>query len=253
MSLHVICLCTYRTSNPRLWRDRDFAACKLIRALKGRAVSGWADVPIGPRDWVRLDRESVASAADIFGRIAAGVIAWPPSPAFLVPIPNSCTLVNSSPPKTKTLADALAKHAPNARLTVADVLRWHEPVPVSHQGAARYPEQLYPNLRLTEHLQTGSRVILVDDMLTTGGHMRAAAAFVEHCGAEVTMGICAGRSDESLVSDAFAVRVETLERFTFDPSVFDNLCESSSGPAHTVARTVVSGISLPRVKSASRS
>ena len=231
MTLDVYCCCTYRTSPPRLWTDRDFAACKLIRALKGEPLSGWANIPVA-RERIRLDASNSATAVDVFGRLVAASFHWPSRLMSLVPIPNSLnTVFSDSTPRTKTLADALSRHAAApSDLNVADVLRWREPMPSAHAWAsARYPEQLYPNLRLIRALQWQSPVLLVDDLLTTGGHMRAAAAFLEDQGATVFGGVCAGRSDAGAVTDAFAVRIERLESFTYDPSVFDDWPEQT-GP-----------------------
>ena len=56
--------------------------------------------------------------------------------------------------------------------------------------------------------------MLIDDVLTTGNHVRAAAAFLESRGATIACALCAGRSDDGLtIGDAFAVRTDSLESF----------------------------------------
>jgi hypothetical protein len=227
MSLRIICTCTYRTSPPRGWSDREFAACKLVRVLKGLPISGWADIPVDGRT-IRLDQSNAEEAFPLFARLATPHIDWQHAPTLLVPIPNSCSVAADAVPRTRCLADALVAHAGRVDLAVADVLRWREPMPAAHRwGAARYPEQLYPNLRLVRTLPARSVVLLVDDLLTTGGHLRAAAAFLGEAGARVAGGVCAGRADEHRVSDPFAARVEVLEPFVFDPSVFGRVDEAS--------------------------
>jgi len=225
--LTVVCFCTYRTRKTSNWTDRDFAAYKLMKAIKGQPVSGWADIPVEPGAWARLDGSHASAAYNIFGRMAAQLVEWAAvRPSAVVPIPNSSsTVARAESPKTRALADALVKHAQaTADVVVADVLRWSEPMGAAHACMSRrYPEQLYPFLRLIRTLPVDRAVILVDDMLTTGGHMRAVAAFLAGHGATVWGGVCAGRSDDSLtIGDAFAARVDVLEPFVFDPSLLQD-------------------------------
>lgn len=171
-SLTVFCFCTYRTRKTNNWTDRDFAAFKFIKAIKGESLSGWADIPVGPAEWAHLDASNASEASDIFGRMAVTRVDWPTfGPVALVPIPHSrCTVFAQNAPKTRLLADALVKYAANADVTVADVLRWSEPMGAAHASMSRrYPEQLYPFLRLVRTLPAKRGVVLVDDMLTTGG------------------------------------------------------------------------------------
>jgi len=49
---------------------------------------------------------------------------------------------------------------------------------------------------------------------SSGGHLRAAAAFLEVEGGDVAGALCVGRSDDGLtVDDAFAIRIDNLESF----------------------------------------
>jgi hypothetical protein len=126
------------------------------------------------------------------------------------------------------LALAVAVHLARPDVAVADVLRWAEPRASAHGYAtARYPEQLYPNLRLVRLLPTHERVVLVDDVLTTGGHMRAVAAFLTDAGAEVIGGVCGECSDDGEIADAFAPRLERLEPFQYDARLIDEWPEQA--------------------------
>lgn len=213
MSIAVTTFCTYRTRRSGAWTDRDHAACKFIKAIKGLRVSGWAYVPVGAEHF-RLDAANASIAPDIFARQAACcTVDWTQwGPLALVPIPNSnCTLNVSGSPRTLKLAAALADRLPNA--IVADVLRWSERRPPAHVvGGTRDPKQLFERLRLRTGLSPDRRIVIVDDVLASGGHVLATAAFLESHGGTIACATCAGRADDNrhVVEDAFALRVDTL-------------------------------------------
>jgi predicted amidophosphoribosyltransferase len=96
---------------------------------------------------------------------------------------------------------------------VADLLRWSEAMTPAHIAlGSRDPEDLYRRLRLRGRLPPDRRVVLIDDVIASGSHLRAAAAFLESQGATIVKAICAARADDSpVVEDAFAIRTITLE------------------------------------------
>lgn len=218
----VTCICTYRTTKAIEWSDRDFAAYKLIKTLKAKSISGWARVEVGPGEWVRFDDTNPQVALDVFGRLAASRFNWNGvGRAALVPIPNSaCTTVADRLPRTLGLAEAVLRHVRDADLVAIDALRWTEATGPAHERCARrYPEQLFPLLRLVRQVPTDRPVVLVDDMLTTGGHMLAAEAFLRAAGVSVFAALCAGVSDDRPgLLDAFASRVIDLPRSISRPS-----------------------------------
>lgn len=220
MPLQVTTFCTYRTTRKRPWSDRDYAASKFIKALKERPVNGWAYVPVG-KEHVRLDAANAADAPDIFARQATCGVKWDELGALtLVPIPNSSCAINSpDPPRTLKMANALARRIESAEAIVADPLRWREVMSAAHvAGGTRDPVHLFARLRLREAIRPDRRVVLIDDVIATGGHMRAAAAFLESQGAAIAGAICAGRADDCpSIVDAFAVHTDTLETFVMPP------------------------------------
>ncbi len=67
--------------------------------------------------------------------------------------------------------------------------------------------------------QDNANVVLLDDVLASGGHLRAAAAFLSDCGAHVIAAICAGRADDTDVGkiEPFKMRTDVLPDFVSDP------------------------------------
>jgi adenine/guanine phosphoribosyltransferase-like PRPP-binding protein len=59
----------------------------------------------------------------------------------------------------------------------------------------------------------------VDDVIASGGHLRAAAAFLRDSGADVIAAVCAGRADEAAANDVepFTMRTDVLPDFVSDP------------------------------------
>ena len=104
---------------------------------------------------------------------------------------------------------------------VFDLLRWAEAMPPAHLiGGTRDPQELYSLLRLrTRDLPRLPPVVLIDEVLASGGHLRAAAAFLADCGAQVALAICAGRAELTLgpLERPFSVRADVLPDFVADP------------------------------------
>jgi hypothetical protein len=214
MPLPVTTFCAYRTRRNGPWTDRDHAASKFIKALKEQPVSGWAYVPVG-KDHVRLDAANAAGAPDIFARQAAHGMTWEDVGALmLVPIPDSrCTVRATDPPRTIKMAAALLRCIESVDAIVADLLRWSEAMTPAHVGLGmRDAEDLFRRLRLRGPVPPNRRVVLIDDVMASGSHLRAAAAFLESQGATIVSAICAARADDSpVIGDAFAIRTITLE------------------------------------------
>lgn len=216
MPLKVFCCCTYRTSG-RDWTQRDWAACFFIKALKNKPLKGYARVPLPDGTQAYLDNTTAANAPEWFAEIVAKRIRWHTlGPVALVPIPDSsCALGNPAVPRTLAMANALADRLRD-RAVVSDILRWNAARPSVHQaGGTRDPGLLYARLRLARPAAIDRRSVLIDDVLSSGGHLQAAAAFLSRHGSDIAGGICAGRADNEFVGeDAFAMRIESIPDFS---------------------------------------
>jgi predicted amidophosphoribosyltransferase len=63
---------------------------------------------------------------------------------------------------------------------------------------ADYAETLYRNLVLLDEVR-GGHVCLVDDVVASGGHLRACAAKLRRSGVDVGIAIVGGRADDARV------------------------------------------------------
>ena len=64
----------------------------------------------------------------------------------------------------------------------------------ARKGGPRFGDQLYPHLVVAPNAAAEPRVILVDDVKTSGGHLAAAEARVREIGIKVARAICGART-----------------------------------------------------------
>jgi hypothetical protein len=216
--MRVIGCCTYPTSIP--YRRRiEHDAHDFVQAVKGRPLHGYTGVPVrGVRRVVlntHLDR-----ALEILAVLTCD-IAEPPMPLYspiLIPIPNASSTLNSEPPRTYTQAQFVARQLA-AGAEAIDLFRWREAMPSSNSaGGTRDAGELYKALvvrpEARSRLQARRPYILIDDVLTTGGHLQACDAALEHLvGRRAAIALVAGVSDDEHVEDPFAMRTREIGDF----------------------------------------
>jgi hypothetical protein len=196
-------------------RNDDFAGQKFVKAIKGQAINGYAEIPIRGRRY-RFDNNAPATARSLWSYWAADKIAelCPTGHCVLAPIPNTSAIVGT-PASYGTFALARAAAERVGRLaSVHDALRWTTAMPASHAGGTRRPEILYANLT---YLPGGSNepYILVDDVVTTSGHVQACRAMLESQGKSVIAAVCGAHTVYEQLNDVF--NVPTFHAPDFDP------------------------------------
>ena len=139
--MKVFSCCTYSTAfRPR--SEPEWLALQFVRAIKGRALKGYVDVPLPGNRLERLDHATAASVATWFGELIAQGLSWDEIGAVtLVPIPHAaCDFYAPAPPKTLPLAEARRDALPPGQAAVVDLLRWGEVIPQVHlAGGTRDP------------------------------------------------------------------------------------------------------------------
>lgn len=208
MPLTVMTYVAYRTRNFS-GDQSEYNAHKFIQAIKERTVKGYAWIPVGAVKR-KLEQSNRYHAAMWFGELAAAeILARVPAPRVLVPIPNSDCVVGTAESRTVKLAQEIAHRV---AVTIWDGLRWAEPNTPSSQGGPRDPEVLFANLRIVRRPVAGS-CVLVDDVTTSGGHFKAAAAKLQSRDMKVVLAIAAGQTVHDPVDNPFGWVEVTLDDF----------------------------------------
>jgi hypothetical protein len=213
MALLVKCCAQYLSEPVEKMRPRDYDATHLVKAVKGLPLSAnsYSDVQIDGKR-VRIREKNKDAAIEWFAAWAAQKIEHHLGTAakVLIPIPSSHTVVASPADfRTAAIAAAVARRC-TTQVSVAPILRFLHPMLRSRdeRGPRDWPT-LKGALCLTGLLPAGNPV-LVDDVLTGGGHLVAAAKILEDDGRSTALAVVCGRSLHHQLDDPFVVDDEML-------------------------------------------
>jgi phosphoribosylpyrophosphate synthetase len=222
VGVRVIGCCTHLTDVNGPWRRADYNAHDFVFAVKDRQLNGYAWIPCrGIQRYVNNGNRDLT--LQLFGEMAADIEVEPLPIAdpCLIPVPNGYATIDGPPPRTLAQARAYAVALGGAAKAV-DLFRWAHVMPsASRQGGTRDPQQLYEALRTRaeglKELVRDRPCALVDDVLTSGGHLQACAAALKDLGHRAVVAVVAGVSDQEQIGNPFGVRMEEIEDFTPNP------------------------------------
>lgn len=205
-SIKVISCCDYLTDISVGWRPVDFKTGQMVKALKGRTFKGYFETRIRGQQR-RFSQENIAEFVDFIPEHMAALARRHFETTFtLVPIPNShCTSPRQDNFRTLRLARAMGK---SAGADVCAALVFKEPQTPSSKGGSRSPVFIERAMNLIAAPKHPA--VLVDDVYTTGAHMRAACWKLSSAGVEVVGAITFGRSTKAPRENPLKAFVQSL-------------------------------------------
>ena len=210
--IRVRCRAQYITGDVDRMRQTDYDATHLVKAVKGVSLNKnqWAVVQIGKKKVTITDKNKDV-AIQWFAEWAALLVdALGSREKVIVPIPgSSVTKTFSNKFRTEVIANAIAEKC-ETPVRVYAGLRWKRPQESTRDGGTRDPMLLYDRMVVLKGLPTDD-IILIDDVYTTGGHLKAAAWCFEDRERRVLGAICCGRTIQQQLVDPFKVKKESLD------------------------------------------
>lgn len=211
MNLHA--LCHYRAKSEEWtdgWRKEDFSARNLVKAVKCKDFRGYSGVKVGDREFKIEDTPAgqsaalSASALALAGRITAAGY----KSAAVIPVPASNHIDPSQMFTGRKIAEAIQKLSPT--LVSRPVLYFDEVLEPAAAGGTRSAFQIKRHLRFVVGQIQEDAVVLIDDVCTTGGHLRGASLFLGELGYHVEDAFVIGRTTWERPESMFKVPGEAL-------------------------------------------
>ena len=220
MALYVKSMVQYLTERVERMRDSDYVTQQIVKAVKGRDPGGIQQRLILNGRTFQFGPSAPEGAVDFWTEWAASFIRAnleaPDDPLVLVPVPNSCAIAeHNNQFRTLELAQRIAGRV-GGNVIALDELRWTEQMHPANQGGTRQAYELFLRLACKLKAHAATERVLIDDVLTTGGHLQAATAKLRAQGLNVPAALICGRTSHVQIADPYNVPIEELP--DFDPT-----------------------------------
>jgi hypothetical protein len=177
------------------WDKPHWRARNLVKGVKHEPFKGYSDWTAQPAG--KIVRQYSDSAGQRLALMVAGsklvslLDAAGIAAATIVPVPSSQTIAPDGDFTGARLARAIEGRRP--ALVAAPVLHFDTPQPKAHDGGGeRRWNMILPHLRGGPGL--AGPIVLLDDVMTLGGHLRACRRFLQAQGHQVDHAFVIGRT-----------------------------------------------------------
>jgi predicted amidophosphoribosyltransferase len=182
----------------------------LVQAIKHRDFKGFSEFR-GNGKVFRVDNSAKGrkiALGMVAGALAKKIEQAGYEHATLVPIPASDHTDPCEEFTGSRLAEAIAERKDG--FVARSVLYFDEPVPRSSAGGGRNAHTIKRHLRITDSSNL-ENVVLIDDVLTTGAHVRGVSWFLQDHGIEAHDIFVVGRTTWDEPEAMFKVPVEEID------------------------------------------
>lgn len=194
------------------WEDRHYRARNLVKALKCKPFRGYSDFGATDGKQYRVDGTAEGQAVALL--IAATWVgqkmeATGLQQAFVVPVPSSAHVAPGAEFTGGRLAIAIMHLRPH--LVADPALFFAAPMVPSSEGGGRNSHAVEANLRGGEALYGSSPIVLLDDVYTTGAHLRGTARYLASLGVQVADAFVVARTVWAEPTNMFQCEAEEVD------------------------------------------
>lgn len=192
------------------YESSDYPPNKFVKCLKGAPVNGYTNVTDVDGFSREISGANRNTAFYVFAKWALRQLQAIGIPNIsLVPIPSSSHVDPAAMFTARKLCDAI-NGFPGIEYEVIPCLTQKEAVQGSSKGGSRKFVDIRDNLVCHADLQ-GKTVALVDDVVTSGNHLKASATILRNHGAIVGHAISAARTIWERPPNMWAVPIENID------------------------------------------
>lgn len=200
------------------WSTTDYDAMKLVKALKGHSFKGYATLQTPGGHWVTVRENDRDPAFRIFGEWGAAKLReLGIDSGALVAVPSSSCVAQGTDAKGHSLASAIQQRSQDFK--VVNGLWWNDPLGKAAEGGTRNSTLLQANLVVLDG--PASRVVLVDDVISSGGHLMACARALRERGHTVEHALCAAQTVNTHPANMWSIESRDLEANPFESLPLD--------------------------------